>query len=224
MQSQGVSPDRKQKRRQHLEQTEGGYRQTRAMTARTARAGTVDVGGGTAGDGDKDDGGAGGAGGGSRGGGVDDDSMSGDDGDNLGGAHGGGGSKGGSDVDGTNGREYAGLNQEGDANEGTSSRHAAIRVSTPPLEQREINGGGTTAEGPGKGKQKIPGGDNKQPQQTILNKKQKRGKYTTQGRKECSNKRTKEPAAKVGSLQSLEDPKRWRDGPHMTRYSSLGTV
>ena len=107
-------------------------------------------------------------------------------------------------MDGTNGREYAGLNQEGDANEGTSSRHAAIRVSTPPLEQREINGGGTTVEGPGKGKQKIPGGDNKQPQQTILNKKQKRGKYTTQGRKECSNKRTKEPAAKVGSL---EDPK-----------------
>ena len=64
----------------------------------------------------------------------------------------------GSDVDGTNGREYAGLNQEGDANEGTSSRHAVIRVSTPPLEKREINGGGTTAEGPGKGKQKIPGG------------------------------------------------------------------
>jgi len=47
-----------------------------------------------------------------------------------------------------------------------------------------------------------------QPQQSILNKKQKRGKYTTRGRKECSNKRTKEPAAKVGSL--LEDPKRWR--------------
>jgi len=40
MQSQGVSPDRKQKKRQHLEQTEGGYRQTRAMTACTARAGT----------------------------------------------------------------------------------------------------------------------------------------------------------------------------------------
>jgi len=75
MQSQGVSPDRKQKKRQHLEQTEGGYRQTRAMTARTARAGTVDAGGGTAGDGDKDDGGAGGAGAGSGGGGVDDDSM-----------------------------------------------------------------------------------------------------------------------------------------------------
>jgi len=125
MQSQGVSPDRKQKKRQHLEQTEGAYRQTRAMTARTARAGTDDVGGGIAGDDDKDDGGAGGAGGGSGGGGVDDDSMSGDDGDDLGGADGGGGSKGGSDVDGTNGREYAGLNQEGDANEGTSSRHAA---------------------------------------------------------------------------------------------------
>jgi len=62
-------------------------------------------------------------------------------------------------------------------------------------------------EEPGKGKQKIPGGDNKQPQQTILNKNQKRGKHTTQGRKECSNKRTKEPAAKVGSL---EDPKRRR--------------
>jgi len=179
---QGVSPDRKQKKRQHLEQTEGGYRQTRAITARTARAGTDDVGGGIAGDGDKDDGGAGGAGGGSGGGGVHDDSISGDDGDNLGGADGGGGSKGGSDVDGTNGKEYAGLNQEGDTNEGMSSRHAAIRVSTPPLEQREINGGGTTVEGPGQGKQKIPGGDNKQPQQTISNKKQKRGKYTTQGR------------------------------------------
>ena len=111
--------------------------------------------------------------------------MSGDDGDDLGGADGGGGSKGGSDVDGTNGREYAGLNQEGDANEqgtSSSSRHAAIRVSTPPLEQRKINRGGTTAEGPGKGKQKIPGGDNKQPQQTILNKKQKRGKYTHDAR------------------------------------------
>ena len=36
--------------------------------------------------------------------------------------------------------------------EGTSSRHAAMRVSMPPLEQREINGEGTTAEGPGKGK------------------------------------------------------------------------
>jgi len=42
--------------------------------------------------------------------------MNGDDGNDLGGADGGGGSKGGSDVDGTNGREYAGLNQEGDAN------------------------------------------------------------------------------------------------------------
>jgi len=99
-QSQGVSPDRKQKKRQHLEQTEGGYRQTRAVTASTARAGTDDVGGGIVGDGDKDDGGAGGAGGGSGGGGVDDDGMSGDDGDDLGGADGGGDSKGGSDVDG----------------------------------------------------------------------------------------------------------------------------
>jgi len=94
------------------------------------------------GDGDKDDGGAGGAGGGSGGGGVDDDNMSGDDGDNLGGANGGGGSKGGSDGDGAKGKECARLNQEGNANEGTSSRHAAIIVSTPPLEQREINGGG----------------------------------------------------------------------------------
>jgi len=51
MQSQGVSPDRKQKKRQHSEQTEGGYRHTRAMTASTARAGTGDVGGGIVGDG-----------------------------------------------------------------------------------------------------------------------------------------------------------------------------
>jgi len=85
---------------------------------------------------------------------VDDDSMSGDDGDNLGGADGGGGSKGGSDVDGTNGREYAGLNQEGDANEGTISRHAAIRVSTPPLEQREINRGGHYGGRAGQGETK----------------------------------------------------------------------
>jgi len=117
MQSQGVSPDRKQKKRQHLEQTEGGYRQTRAMTARTVRAGTDDVGGGIASNGDKDDSGAGGAGGDSGGGDVDDDSMSGDDGDDLGGADGGGGSKGGSDVDGEICREHAGLNQEGDAND-----------------------------------------------------------------------------------------------------------
>jgi len=36
----------------------------------------------------------------------------------------------------------------------------------------------------GQGETKDNRGDNKQPQQTILNKKQKRGKYTTQGRKE----------------------------------------
>jgi len=92
-------------------------------------------------------------------------------------------------------------------NEGMSSRHAAIRVSTPPLEQKEINGGGTTVEGPGKGKQTIPGGGQQATAADDTKQKQKRGKYTTQGRMECSNKRTKERAAKVGSL---EDPNRWR--------------
>jgi len=85
--------------------------------------------------------------------------MSGDDGNDLGGAHGGGSSKGGSDVNRTNGREYAGLNQEGDANEGTSSRHAAIRISTPPLEQREINGGGALRrKGRARGNKRYQGG------------------------------------------------------------------
>jgi len=110
------------------------------------------------GDGDKDDGGAGSAGGGSGGGSVDDDSMSCDDGDDLGGADGGGGSKGGSDVDGTNGRECAGLNQEGDANEGTSSRHAAIRVSTPPLEQGRLTGGALRRKGRARGNKRYQGG------------------------------------------------------------------
>jgi len=64
MQLQCVSPNRKQKKRQHSEQTEGGYRQTRAMTASIARADTGDVGGGNMGDGDKDGGGVGGGGGG----------------------------------------------------------------------------------------------------------------------------------------------------------------
>jgi len=51
-------------------------------------------------------------------------------------ADGGGGSEGGSDADGANDGECAGLHQEGDANEGTSSRHAAISSKQAPTTTR----------------------------------------------------------------------------------------